>query len=182
MIGNGGACINPLPTNTTNRLTVDQRGLPRGATCDIGAFQAQPITVTGNPQITGTPVVGHTLTCVTGSFLATDDGQPHGFDRRAAVHDPVREQRGTGLAVQHLHRQHTRPGALDHLHDGGCRRVRSGPGDERPGAGAGDRQALAGLPGAVDVGRDEDQERATGGNDVPLQAQHPRQGDAAWGD
>jgi hypothetical protein len=74
MIGHGGACINPLVTTTTNRLTVDQRGLPRGATCDIGAFQTQPITVTGKPQITGTPTVGRTLRCVTGSFVATGDG------------------------------------------------------------------------------------------------------------
>jgi hypothetical protein len=74
MIGNGGACINPLVTNPTNRLTVDQRGLPRGATCDVGAFQTQPITVTGKPRITGTPVVGRTLRCVTGSFVATGDG------------------------------------------------------------------------------------------------------------
>jgi hypothetical protein len=38
------------------------------------AFRTQPITVTGKPRITGTPVVGHTLTCVTGSFAATGDG------------------------------------------------------------------------------------------------------------
>lgn len=54
-------------------LRVDQRGLPR-STCDIGAFQTQPIKLTGKPKITGTPAVGHTLTCATGTLVVTGDG------------------------------------------------------------------------------------------------------------
>ena len=72
--GTGGACTNPLATPASRPLTVDQRGLRRAATCDIGAFQTQPISVTGKPRITGTPAVGRTLTCATGTFVATGDG------------------------------------------------------------------------------------------------------------
>ena len=74
MIGNGGACTNPLATPATSPLTVDQRGLPRGATCDIGAFQTQPMTVAGKPRLTGTPAVGRTLTCAGATFVARGDG------------------------------------------------------------------------------------------------------------
>ena len=74
MIGNGGACTNPLASPATSPLTVDQRGLQRGATCDIGAFQTQPITVAGKPRLTGTPAVGRTLTCAGGTFVARGDG------------------------------------------------------------------------------------------------------------
>ena len=74
MIGGGGACTNPLATPATTPLRLDQRGLPRGAICDIGAFQTQRIAVTGRPRITGTPAVGRTLTCATGTFVARGDG------------------------------------------------------------------------------------------------------------
>jgi hypothetical protein len=73
LIGNGGACVNPLVAGNPP-LTVDQRGFPRPATCDIGAFQTQRLTVTGTPAITGTPSVGQTLTCAKGTFAATGDG------------------------------------------------------------------------------------------------------------
>ena len=39
-IGAGGACTDPA--NNGAPLTTDQRGLPRAATCDIGAFEHEP--------------------------------------------------------------------------------------------------------------------------------------------
>jgi hypothetical protein len=73
LIGTGGQCINPLAAGSPP-LTVDQRGFARPATCDIGAFQTQPVKVTGAPVIVSTPAVGKTLTCSTGTFAATGDG------------------------------------------------------------------------------------------------------------
>ena len=74
VIGNGGACTNPLASPTSSPLGVDQRGAPRGATCDIGAFQTEPISVTGAPVITGTAAIGETLTCASGTFSTGGDG------------------------------------------------------------------------------------------------------------
>ncbi|HEY1488557.1 MAG TPA: choice-of-anchor Q domain-containing protein, partial [Micromonosporaceae bacterium] len=68
-LGAGGACTDP--TNNNAALTVDQRGQPRAAACDIGAFEHQP-PVTTAPSITGTPAVGQTLTCTPGTI--TGDG------------------------------------------------------------------------------------------------------------
>ena len=63
LIGAGGAC-EYLETGTTPvPLPFDQRGDPRGSVCDTGAVQLQGAAATGTPQITGTPVVGDTLTC-----------------------------------------------------------------------------------------------------------------------
>ena len=73
VIGNGGVCANPLGDGAVSPLRVDQRGLPRSI-CDIGAFQTQPIKLTGKPKITGTPAVGHTLTCAKGTLGVTGDG------------------------------------------------------------------------------------------------------------
>jgi hypothetical protein len=73
LIGAGGPCINPLAAGSPP-LTVDQRGFARPATCDIGAFQTQPVKLTGAPAITSTPAVGKTLTCSTGTLAATGDG------------------------------------------------------------------------------------------------------------
>ncbi len=73
LIGHGGACSNPLAAGAPP-LTVDERGASRGATCDIGAFQSQPLKVSGQPAITGTAAVGQTLTCSAGSFGAAGDG------------------------------------------------------------------------------------------------------------
>ncbi len=64
--GAGGACVDP--TNGNAPLTTDERGLARSTTCDIGAFQGQPVTAGAAPQITGTPAVGQTLACSQGSW------------------------------------------------------------------------------------------------------------------
>ena len=73
VIGNGGVCANPINPPAISPLRVDQRGLPRSI-CDIGAFQTQPIKLTGKPKITGTPAVGRTLTCANGTLVVTGDG------------------------------------------------------------------------------------------------------------
>lgn len=74
LTGAGGQCTNPLATGNPP-LTVDQRGFARSAACDIGAFQTQPILVSGAPTITGMAAVGQMLTCATGTFAAAGDGE-----------------------------------------------------------------------------------------------------------
>jgi hypothetical protein len=74
-IGAGGPWTDPA--NSDAPLTVDQRDLPRPATCDIGAFEHQAPANTARPAITGTPAVGDTLTCDPGTF--TGDGVSVGF-------------------------------------------------------------------------------------------------------
>jgi len=78
LIGNGGICTNPLAPGAGMGsfpvLTTDERGDPRPATCDIGAFQTEPLTVTGAPTITGTRAVGQSLNCATGTFATAGDG------------------------------------------------------------------------------------------------------------
>jgi hypothetical protein len=44
-------------------LKTDQRGLPRGEPCDIGAFEGQAPSVTATPKVTGSPFAGRTVTC-----------------------------------------------------------------------------------------------------------------------
>ncbi len=77
VIGNGGACTNPLASASSTppfpALTVDERERPRPATCDIGAFQTQPLKAFGTPVIKGRPVVGSDLLC-NGNFSASGDG------------------------------------------------------------------------------------------------------------
>jgi hypothetical protein len=75
VIGFGGACTNPLGASTPPfpALTVDERGDPRPATCDIGAFQTQPLKASGTPVIKGRPIVGGDLLC-NGTFTASGDG------------------------------------------------------------------------------------------------------------
>jgi hypothetical protein len=73
VIGNGGVCANPIGGGAIVPLRIDQRGLPRPI-CDIGAFQTQPIKLTGKPKVTGTPAVGRTLTCANGTLVVTGDG------------------------------------------------------------------------------------------------------------
>jgi hypothetical protein len=63
-IGAGGQCADPA--NAGAPLTVDQRGLPRGNPCDIGAFDGQPPVVSA-PAIMGAGGVGQTLACNQGS-------------------------------------------------------------------------------------------------------------------
>jgi collagen type I alpha len=77
VIRNGGACTNPLAevasTPPFPALTVDERGRPRPATCDIGAFQTQPLKASGAAVIKGQAIVGGDLVC-NGKFTATGDG------------------------------------------------------------------------------------------------------------
>jgi hypothetical protein len=74
-LGAGGACTDP--SNANQPLTVDQRGLPRTAACDIGAFQGQLPAGKGQPQVTGNAEVGQVLTCSQGSWSGD---QPLTFD------------------------------------------------------------------------------------------------------
>ena len=114
----------------------------------------------------------------------------HRCDRRSADQDVVRQQRGTGLATQHVHGENKRSGPLDHLHDRGHGRVRSRAGDEPRGprgqaratrvalrVGCG-REALPRLPNALDKGRGEDQASAAGQNNAQAHPQRPRNGRA----
>jgi hypothetical protein len=62
-IGAGGstcADVAALP------LTTDQRGLPRGTPCDIGAFDGQP-PVAAAPTVAGRPAAGSTVSCALGA-------------------------------------------------------------------------------------------------------------------
>jgi hypothetical protein len=85
LIGNGGACVNPVIAGDPP-LSEDQRGFARPAACDIGAFQTEPLTVTGTPAITGKAAVGQTLTCATGTFATAGDGA---FTSTGAVGAPA---------------------------------------------------------------------------------------------
>ncbi|HEY1488558.1 MAG TPA: choice-of-anchor Q domain-containing protein, partial [Micromonosporaceae bacterium] len=62
----GGACTDPGSNGVA--LAVDQRGLPRQAPCDIGAFEGQRPVSTAAPSITGTAAAGDMLTCAPGTF------------------------------------------------------------------------------------------------------------------
>ncbi len=66
-LGAGGACVNPLQAGEP-LLDVDERGEPRGSTCDIGAFQSQPPANTMPPAVSGTLQPGQTLTCAPGTW------------------------------------------------------------------------------------------------------------------
>lgn len=74
-IGAGDACVNPLLAGSPT-LAVDQRGLPRPATCDIGAFQHQ-LPAGGAALLAGVPAPGHTLTCTPSAF--TGDGLTYSY-------------------------------------------------------------------------------------------------------
>jgi hypothetical protein len=66
-LGSGGQCTDPSQGGAN--LTQDARELPRPAGgCDIGAFQAQPVTPSAPPVVAGNPDVGQTLTCGTGTW------------------------------------------------------------------------------------------------------------------
>ncbi len=68
-LGAGGGCYDDTLAGAT--ITVDQRGLPRPSsptTCDIGAFEHQPIGGTLRAGITGRPALKQKLACsVTGA-------------------------------------------------------------------------------------------------------------------
>lgn len=68
----GGACTDPTSAPPNQPLGSDQRGLPRTAPCDIGAFQAQAPAVTALPGVFGKVARGQTLICTEGTW--TGDG------------------------------------------------------------------------------------------------------------
>jgi hypothetical protein len=68
----GGTCLDPSHTPAVP-LTTDQRGEPRGSTCDIGAVQVQGAAAAGQPTLTGNAAVGQTLSCSpSGAFTGED--------------------------------------------------------------------------------------------------------------
>ncbi len=66
-LGAGGACTD-ISLAGSVPLGVDQRGLPRAAACDIGAFEHQPVAEQAGPTITGSPTFASTLTCSPGTW------------------------------------------------------------------------------------------------------------------
>jgi hypothetical protein len=66
-LGAGGTCRDPTRTGSPPLIT-DQRGLPRKAPCDIGAFQAQRPARTASPAISGAPALGKVLSCSLGKW------------------------------------------------------------------------------------------------------------------
>lgn len=102
-IGAGGACTDPA--NNGAALTTDQRGLPRAATCDIGAFEHQPPASTARPSITGTPAVGDTLTCGRATF--SGDGPPTVAFQWLRNGSPITSARAARYTVQHADAGHT---------------------------------------------------------------------------
>jgi hypothetical protein len=69
----GGACTDPT-LSPTGPLSTDQRGDRRVTSCDIGAFQTEPIAVTGSPSISGPVITGSTIRCAQGSLSLSGDG------------------------------------------------------------------------------------------------------------
>lgn len=87
-IGTGGAC--------TAAAGLDQRGLPRPAACDIGAFQTQLPANTTPPGLSGVAQVGHTLSCSQGTW--TGDGPLNASDAVGALSFSYQWLRG-GVAI-----------------------------------------------------------------------------------
>lgn len=84
LAGNGGPTPTMALTPTSQAISdggtcgglphkVDQRGRPRRTPCDIGAFEHQIPQPVRFPAVTGTPAVGHLLTCSKGTW--TGDGK-----------------------------------------------------------------------------------------------------------
>jgi hypothetical protein len=68
VLGAGGHCVDPSSSPPNQALKVDQRGLPRPSTCDIGSFQHQPPVAKGAPKLSGAPGVVQTLACSQGTW------------------------------------------------------------------------------------------------------------------
>jgi hypothetical protein len=69
----GGACTDPT-LSPAGSLGTDQRGDRRLTSCDIGAFQTEPIAVTGAPSVSGHVITGSVVRCATGSLSISGDG------------------------------------------------------------------------------------------------------------
>jgi hypothetical protein len=178
LIGAGGQCINPLAAGSPP-LTVDQRGFARPATCDIGAFQTQPVKVTGAPVITSTPAVGNTLTCSTGTFAATGDGTLTATGSIGALALSYAWTSGTSTVAT---TSTYKVAASEAGHSITCTETATGaygkasatsPAVTRPTARSPQRRAHGGQPGAQVVGREEAQ--AQGVDRDQLQV-HPQRG------
>ncbi len=62
------AGASPCLSASSEPLTSDQRGLPRGEPCDIGAFEGQAPSVTTAPKVTGLADPGLPVRCAGGVF------------------------------------------------------------------------------------------------------------------
>jgi hypothetical protein len=65
--GAGGSCLDRSVAGKP-LLNVDERGTPRHAACDIGAYETQPPTVTRTPALAGPATVGTPVSCPTSGF------------------------------------------------------------------------------------------------------------------
>jgi hypothetical protein len=93
----GGACLDPQQTPAVP-LTTDQRGDPRGTTCDIGAVQVQAAAVVGAPTLAGIAEVGQTLTCsAAGAFTGEGLAYSYAWLRNAT---PIAGQAATTYTLQ----------------------------------------------------------------------------------
>lgn len=92
----GGTCLDPSQTPAIP-LTTDQRGEPRGSTCDIGAVQVQAAAASGKPTLSGTPAVGQTLSCsATGIFTGEGLTISYAWLRNGS---PISGQTGTSYEL-----------------------------------------------------------------------------------
>lgn len=92
----GGSCLDPSQTPAVP-LTTDQRGEPRGSTCDIGAVQVQAAAATGRPTLSGIPAVGQTLSCsAAGIFTGEGLTIAYGWERNGS---PISGQTGTSYEL-----------------------------------------------------------------------------------
>ena len=104
----GGTCTDPSQIGNPP-LTVDERGSPRHAQCDIGAYETQPPSVTSAPTLAGPVAIGATLTCtatgfagdapLTLSYAWLRGGAPIAGAELGLVHDGVRRRWPSGLVL-----------------------------------------------------------------------------------
>lgn len=69
----GGSCTDPT-LSPAGPLSTDQRGGERVTSCDIGAFQTEPIAVSGALSIAGHAITGSIVGCAVGSLSVRGDG------------------------------------------------------------------------------------------------------------
>ena len=86
-LGGGGECQDPRFSGLSS-LTTDQRGYPRPAMCDIGAFQFQPAEISGSPEIRGKPDSRGYVTCSVPTGVLSGDSplsQSYSWQRNGAA-------------------------------------------------------------------------------------------------
>jgi len=104
----GGACQYFNSSFVLVALMSDQRGMPRGSACDVGAVQTQAVAGSAGPQITGSATVGGTLSCNVPSGAFTGDGLAYTYSwlrggqqipgANSATYVPVSGDAGTSLS------------------------------------------------------------------------------------